>query len=67
MQDGKGYFQPSADEMHLVRRYAAQENQRILHIRKKISEVSSYIKHQGNDLEKNQISMDEYMGGGNDG
>lgn len=30
MQDGKGYFQPAYDEMHLVRLYRAQENHRTL-------------------------------------
>lgn len=34
MQDGKGYFQPAADEMHLVKLYLAQENHRTVRIRK---------------------------------
>ena len=60
MQDGKGYFQPAADEMHLVKLYLAQEN------RKKLSEIKKYARSQ-NEVEKNQISIFDCMGGGSDG
>lgn len=64
MGDGKGYFQPAAGEMYLVRLYRAKENHRTLHIRKKISEIDKYIKDDENELVKNQISMFDYMAGG---
>lgn len=52
MQDGKGYFQPAYDEMHLVRLYRVQENH------------SKYLKCQNNELERNQISISDVIGGG---
>lgn len=64
MQDGKGYFQPSADEMYLVRLYRSQENHRTIKIRKKVSELDRYMKSQCNEVDKNQISMFDVMGGG---
>ena len=66
MQDGKGYFQPAADEMHLVRLYLAQENHRTVRIRKKLSEIKKCARSQ-NEVEKNQISIFDCMGGGSDG
>lgn len=63
MQDGKGYFQPSADEMYLVRLYRSQENHRTIKIRKKVSELDRYMKSQCNELERNQISIFDVMGG----
>lgn len=59
MQDGKGYFRPLPNEMHLVRLYRAQENRRTLTIRKKVSEIDKYIKAASNDVERNQISLSE--------
>ena len=66
MQDGKGYFQPAADEMHPVKLYLAQENHRTVRIRKKLSEIKKYARSQ-NEVEKNQISIFDCMGGGSDG
>lgn len=63
MQDGKGYFQPAADEVHLVRIYRAQENHRTLRIRKKVSEIDKYMRVQGNEVERNQMSIFDCMGG----
>lgn len=63
MQDGKGYFQPSADEMYLVRLYRAQENHRTIRIRKKVSELDGYLRIQGNELEKNQMNIFDIIGG----
>ena len=64
MQDGKGYFQPAYDEMHLVRLYRVQENHRTLTNRKKVSEIDKYLKCQNNELERNQISISDVIGGG---
>lgn len=66
MQDRKGYFQPAANEMHLVKQYLTQENHRTVKIRKKLSEIRKYAKSQ-NELEKNQLNIFDYMGGGSDG
>ncbi len=63
MQDGKGYFQPAADEMHLVRLYRSQENHRTIRIRKKVSELDGYLRIQGNELEKNQMSIFDMIDG----
>ncbi|MGN0272399.1 MAG: hypothetical protein ACI4DL_06510 [Lachnospiraceae bacterium] len=63
LQDGKGYFQPSCDEMYLVRLYRTQENKRTLKIRKKVSELDTYIKNQNNELERNQISIFDVLDG----
>ena len=54
MQDGKGYFQL----------YRAQENHRTLTNRKKVSEIDKYLKCQNNELERNQISISDVIGGG---
>ena len=64
MQDGKGYFRPAENEMHLVRLYRAQENHRTLRIRKKVSEIDKYIKASGDELSKSQISLCEMSGWG---
>lgn len=32
LQDGKGYFKPLPDEMHLVKKWVAQEESRLKHI-----------------------------------
>ena len=63
MQDGKGYFQPDENEIYLVRLYRAQENRRMVHNRKKVTELDKYIAESGNELKKNQISMFDIIGG----
>ena len=52
--------------MHLEKLYLAQENHRTVRIRKKLSEIKKYARSQ-NEVEKNQISIFDCMGGGSDG
>lgn len=63
MQDGKGYFQPSVDEMYLVRLYRARENHRTIKTRRKVSELDGYLKKQSNEVEKNQMNIFDIIGG----
>lgn len=64
MQDGRGYFRPAENEMHLVRLYRAQENRRTLKIRNKVSEIDKYLKGMNNELVKNQMSLADMPGWG---
>lgn len=62
LQDGKGYFQPASNEMHLARICRAQGNHRIRSMRKEVSELDKYIKAASNEVERNQISLSELPG-----
>ena len=59
LQDGKGYFQPAENEMHLVKLYRAQENRRTLTIRNRVTELDKYIKAANDELSQNQMSLSE--------
>ena len=63
LQDGKGYFQPSEKEAYLVRIYIAQESRRMRKISHKVGEINKYLKKSGNELERNQINIFDYIGG----
>ena len=66
MQDGKGYFQPAKNEIHLARIYRAQENRRTLRIRNKVTEIDKYIKSASDELARSQICLSdlpEWQGG----
>ncbi len=65
MQDGKGYFRPAENEMHLVRLYRAQENRRTLKIRNKVTELDKYIKvtdEANSELTRNQMNLSDLPG-----
>lgn len=63
LQDGLGYFQPAENEMSLVRMYRNQENSRTTSTRKKVSELNKYIKGESDELQKNQMSIFDLIGG----
>lgn len=62
LQDGKGYFQPAPNEIHLARICSTQGKRRIRALRREVSELDKYIKAATNEVERNQISLSELPG-----
>lgn len=66
LQDGKGYFIPDETEEGLVRAFRAQEQRRSLSVTKTVKLCDKWMRQnrkEGNDLEKNQMSLFDYMEG----
>lgn len=65
LQDGKGYFRPAEDEKNLVRNWMAIESSRTAENRMNVDAAKRYLrkdkKPRENELEKNQITMDEWL------
>lgn len=53
LQDGSGYFKPSAAEDGLVRAYIRQEESRIREIRKTVEKAKQYLFEKGEDHDYN--------------
>lgn len=64
LQDGKGYFQPAENEKNLVRNWIAIESSRTAENRLNVDAAKRYLnrgkKPRKNDLEKNQMTLDEW-------
>jgi len=71
LQDGKGYFRPAEDEKNLVRNWMAIESSRTAENRMNVDAAKRYLrkdkKPRENELEKNQITMDEWLASLNGG
>jgi len=71
LQDGKGYFRPAEDEKNLVRNWMAIESSRTAENRMHVDAAKRYLrkdkKPRENELEKNQITMDEWLASLNGG
>lgn len=71
LQDGKGYFRPAEDEKNLVRNWMAIESSRTAENRMNVDAAKRYLrkdkKPRGNEMEKNQITMDEWLASLNGG
>ena len=64
LQDGKGYFRPAENEKNLVRNWIAIESSRTAENRLNVDAAKRYLnrgkKPRKNDLEKNQMTLDEW-------
>lgn len=71
LQDGKGYFRPAEDEKNLVRNWMAIESSRTAENRMNVDAAKRYLrkdkKPRENEMEKNQITMDEWLASLNGG
>lgn len=71
LQDGKGYFRPAEDKKNLVRNWMAIESSRTAENRMNVDAAKRYLrkdkKPRENELEKNQITMDEWLASLNGG
>lgn len=67
LSDGKGYFRADESEKHLEYLYKAQEVSRFVSQKDKLEGINRYLGKEKpkreSELEKNQISMFEWIGG----
>lgn len=64
LQDGKGYFIPAENEERYVRMFRAQESRRSLTTGKTVKKCDEWIRKirkDGNDLNKNQLTLADWM------
>lgn len=69
LQDGCGYFRPAPNENNLVRIWQMQEKSRGASIEASVIAAERYLHrsrkmkkaHEANELEKNQITLDEWL------
>lgn len=74
LQDGKGYFRPAPGEDRLVGAWKAMESSRRKSVNANVEAAQRYLnrnkkpwKKPENELEKNQITMDEWLASLNGG